>query len=164
MQLYANVATTAFIAAGIEDVDFDVLVSTILGTTVAAIPGMHLLTSSVLTGSANAFLTLRVGMITKEYCRCTIRVERSKIRRAATVQAAKLLGNIVKEGTVRLSKAVATGAKERTVRLSKAVATGAKEGTVRLTKAVATGTKTKIAETLKRIGSFRRTPKPEQAG
>ena len=71
VQLYANVASTAFIAAGIEDVDVDVLVSTVFGSTVAAIPGMHLLTTSVLSGSANAFLTLRVGMITKEYCRCT---------------------------------------------------------------------------------------------
>ena len=79
VQLYANVASTAFIAAGIEDVDLDVLVSTILGSTLAAIPGMHLLTNSVLIGSANAFLTLRVGMITKEYCRCTTRVEKSRI-------------------------------------------------------------------------------------
>jgi uncharacterized membrane protein YcjF (UPF0283 family) len=134
MQLYANVASTAFIAAGIEDVDVDVLVSTILGSTVASIPGMHLLASSVLTGSANAFLTLRVGMITKEYCRCTTSVEKSRIRRAATLQAAKLLGNIVKEGTVKLSKAAVTG------------------------------TKTKVAETFKRMGSFRGTPKPEQAG
>ena len=134
LQLYANVASTAFIAAGIEDVDFDVLASTILGSTVAAIPGMHLLASSILTGSANAFLTLRVGMITKEYCRCTARVEKSRIRRAATLQAAKLLGSIVKEGTVRLSKAAVTG------------------------------TKTKVAETFKRMGSFRGSPKPEQAG
>ncbi len=92
VRLYANVASTAFIAAGVEDVDIDVLVSTIFGSTVAAIPGMHLLASSVLSGSANAFLTLRVGMITKEYCRCTIQVEKSGLRRAATVQAAKLLG------------------------------------------------------------------------
>ena len=132
MQLYANVASTAFIAAGIEDVDLDVLVSTILGSTVASIPGMHLLTSSVLTGSANAFLTLRVGMITKEYCRCTTRVEKSRIRRAATLQAAKLLGAIVKEGTVKLSKAVATG------------------------------TKAKVAETFNRIVRRRRASEPEQ--
>jgi len=32
--------------------------------------------SSVLSGSANAFLTLRVGMITKEYGRCTVRLRR----------------------------------------------------------------------------------------
>lgn len=104
-RLYVNVASTAFIAAGIEDVDVDVLVGTMFGSTLAAIPGMTLLMGSILTGSANAFLTLRVGMITKEYCRCTTKVEKRGLRRAATVQAAKLLGSIVRDGTVRLSKA-----------------------------------------------------------
>ena len=104
-QLYANVASTAFIAAGVEDVDVDVLVGTVFGSTFAAIPGMHLLASSILSGSANAFLTLRVGMITKEYCRCTVRIEKRGLRRAATVQAGKLLGAIVRDGTVKLSKA-----------------------------------------------------------
>jgi hypothetical protein len=113
VQLYANVASTAFIAAGIEDVDVDVLVSTVFGSTVAAIPGMHLLTSSVLSGSANAFLTLRVGMITKEYCRCTVRVEKAGLRRAATVQAAKLLSAIVRDGTVKLSKAMVNASKSK---------------------------------------------------
>jgi len=113
VQLYANVASTAFIAAGIEDVDIDVLVSTVFGSTVAAIPGMHLLTSSVLSGSANAFLTLRVGMITKEYCRCTVRVEKAGLRRAATVQAATLLGSIVREGTIKLSKAMVKTSKTK---------------------------------------------------
>ncbi len=112
-QLYANVASTAFIAAGIEDIDVDVLVGTIFGSTVAAIPGMHLLASSVLSGSANAFLTLRVGMITKEYCRCTVRVEKTGLRRAATLKAAKLLGSIVKEGTVKLSKATMNATKSK---------------------------------------------------
>src|ERR1700688_1979962 len=111
VQLYANVASTAFIAAGIKDIDVDVLVGTIFGSTVAAIPGMHLLASSVLSGSANAFLTLRVGMITKEYCRCTVRVEKAGLRRAATLNAAKLLGSIVREGTVKLSKATMTASR-----------------------------------------------------
>jgi hypothetical protein len=105
VQLYANVASTAFIAAGIEDVDVDVVVGTVFGSTVAAIPGMHILTSSILTGSANAFLTLRVGMITKEYCRCTVESEKRGLRRAATLQAARFLGSIVRDGTGRLSKA-----------------------------------------------------------
>jgi hypothetical protein len=113
VQLYANVASTAFIAAGIEDIDVDVLVGTIFGSTVAAIPGMHLLASSVLSGSANAFLTLRVGMITKEYCRCTVRVEKAGLRRAATVKAAKLLGSIVREGTVKLSKATVNASRTK---------------------------------------------------
>src|SRR5579863_2018306 len=120
--------------SGIEDIDVDVLVSTVFGSTVAAIPGMHLLAEAVLSGSANAFLTLRVGMITKEYGRCTIQVEKSALRRAATLQAAKLLGNIVKEGTVKLSKAAVAG------------------------------TKTKLADTLKRMSGRRGNPEPEELG
>ena len=132
LQLYANVASTAFLAAGIEDVDVDVLVSTVFGSTVAAIPGMHLLAEAMLSGSANAFLTLRVGMITKEYCRCTARVEKSGLRRAATVQAAKLLGTIVKEGSIKLSKAAVSG------------------------------TRSRLAETWRRFGGRRGTPEAEQ--
>ncbi|HEV2401005.1 MAG TPA: DUF697 domain-containing protein [Candidatus Sulfotelmatobacter sp.] len=113
VQLYANVASTALIAAGIEDVDVDVLVGTVFGSTVAAVPGMHLLASSVLSGSANAFLTLRVGMITKEYCRARTRVEKKGLRRAATVQAAKLLGSIVREGTVKLTQATLNASKTK---------------------------------------------------
>ena len=113
VQLYANVGSTAFIAAGIEDIDIDTLVSTIFGSTVAAIPGMHLLTSSLLSGSANAFLTLRVGMITKEYCRCTVRLEKMGLRRAATLQAAKLLSTVVRDGTLRLSKAAMVASKNK---------------------------------------------------
>jgi hypothetical protein len=113
VQLYANVASTAFIAAGVEDVDVDVLVGTVFGSGVAAIPGMHLLASAVLSGSANAFLTLRVGMITKEYCRCTARLEKKGLRRAASLKAARLLGSIVQDGTVKLSKAVVTATKKK---------------------------------------------------
>ncbi|HTS07820.1 MAG TPA: DUF697 domain-containing protein [Candidatus Eisenbacteria bacterium] len=113
VQLYANVASTALMAAGVEDIDVDVLVGTVFGSTVAAIPGMHLLASSVLSGSANAFLTLRVGMITKEYCRARTRVEKKGLRRAATVQAAKLLGSIVCEGTVKLTQATLNASKAK---------------------------------------------------
>jgi hypothetical protein len=133
-QLYANVASTAFIAAGIEDVDVDVLVTTIFGSTVAAIPGMHLLAEAVLSGSANAFLSLRVGMIAKAYCRCTTRIEKSGLRRAATLQAAKLLGSIVKDGTAKLSKAAVTG------------------------------TKSKFVETWNRLRGSRGNPEPDQVG
>ncbi len=113
VQLYANVASTAFIAAGIEDIDVDVLVGTVFGSTVAAIPGMHLLASSILSGSANAFLTLRVGMITKEYCRCTTQVEKRGLRRAATLKAAKLLGSIVGDGTKKLTRATLNASKTK---------------------------------------------------
>jgi hypothetical protein len=129
VHLYANVASTAFIAAGIEDIDVDVLVGTVFGSTVAALPGMHLLASSVLSGSANAFLTLRVGMITKEYCRCMVRIEKTGLRRAATMKAAKLLGSIVREGTVKLSKATVNATKTKMSQaLDRVVRKGGKVG------------------------------------
>jgi hypothetical protein len=57
-------------------------------------------------------------MITKEYCRCPVRVEKTGLRRAATLKAAKLLGSIVREGTVKLSKATV---KASTMKLSHAL-------------------------------------------
>jgi hypothetical protein len=52
-------------------------------------------------------------MITKGYCRCTVRIEKRGVRRAATVQAARLLGSIVKEGVAKLSKAFKESSKSK---------------------------------------------------
>jgi hypothetical protein len=69
--------------------------------------------SSVLTGTANAFLTLRVGIIAKGYCGSLVVAEKRTLRRAASAEAAKLLGSIVRQGTSRLSKAVWDASKGR---------------------------------------------------
>ena len=76
IQLYANVAGTAFLASEFEDVDISEQVEPVLSSTLGAlavtIPGVQLaasiLVNSVLTGAANAFLTLRVGIIARRYC------------------------------------------------------------------------------------------------
>jgi hypothetical protein len=62
--------------------------------------------NSVLTGTANAFLTLRVGIIARRYCGSLVLTEKRTLRRTASAEAAKLLGTIVKQGTTRLSKAL----------------------------------------------------------
>jgi len=113
VHLYANVASTALVASDVEDIDVDGLLGTFFGSGIAALPGMHLLASSVLSGAANAFLTLRVGMIAKQYCDCLVRVEKRSIRRTATVQAAKLIGRIVKDGVARMTSAAAAVPKEK---------------------------------------------------
>jgi len=114
IQLYANVAGTAFLASEFEDLDISDQVEPILSSTLGAlavtIPGIQLaasiLVNSVLTGTANAFLTLRVGIIARRYCGSLILAEKRVLRRAATAEAATLLGSIVRQGTARLSKAV----------------------------------------------------------
>jgi len=114
IQLYANVAGTAFLASEFEDIDIseqgEPVLSSTLGALAVTIPGVQLaasiLVNSVLTGAANAFLTLRVGIIARRYCGSLVIDEKRSIRRAASAEAAKLLGSIVKQGTAKLSKAL----------------------------------------------------------
>ena len=114
IQLYANVAGTAFLASEFEDIDISEQVEPILSSTLGAlavtIPGVQLaasiLVNSVLTGTANAFLTLRMGIIARRYCGSLIIAEKRTLRRAASAEAAKLLGSIVRQGTTKLSKAL----------------------------------------------------------
>jgi hypothetical protein len=114
IQLYANVAGTAFLASEFEDIDISEQVEPVLSSTLGAlavtIPGVQLaasiLVNSVLTGTANAFLTLRVGIIARRYCGSLVIAEKRTLRRAASAEAAKLLGSIVRQGTTKLSKAL----------------------------------------------------------
>jgi hypothetical protein len=114
IQLYANVAGTAFLASEFEDIDIseqvEPVLSSTLGALAVAIPGVQLaasiLVNSVLTGTANAYLTLRVGIIARRYCGSLVIAEKRTLRRAASAEAAKLLGSIVRQGTTKLSKAL----------------------------------------------------------
>jgi hypothetical protein len=121
IRLYANVAGTAFLASELEDVDISEQVEPVLSSTLGAltvtIPGVQLaaslLVNSVLTGTANAFLTLRVGIIARRYCGSLVITEKRTLRRTASAEAAKLLGSIVKQGTTKLSKALWRASKGR---------------------------------------------------
>jgi len=119
--LYTNVAFTVFMASELDDIDVSEQVQPVVSSTLSAvslsIPGMQALASilvnSVLTGAANAFLTLRVGVIAKRYCGSLVPAERRSLRRSATVEAARLLGSIVREGTGRVSRALWEVSKDR---------------------------------------------------
>jgi hypothetical protein len=75
-----------------------------------AIPGFQVMTSimvnSLLSGSANAFLTLRVGIIAKDYCGSLVAQPRTQVRRDATAEAARLLSGIVKDCGKRVRDAI----------------------------------------------------------
>ena len=119
--LYGNVAATAFIAAQLDDVDLAAqvqpLVSGVLGSAAGAVPGLHaagtLLVNSLLNGTANAFLTLRVGTIAKRYCGALVLPERRAVRRLAVSQAAQMLGTIARDGAKRVGGAFWTASKAR---------------------------------------------------
>lgn len=112
--LYSNVAATAFVAGELEDIDLTEQIQPILaavfGSAAGAIPGFGaatgLFVNSVTTGSANAFLTLRVGVITRQYCRSVVLPSRRVIRRTALAEATQMLGGIALTGTRRVAAAL----------------------------------------------------------
>lgn len=112
--LYTNVAATAFIAGELEDIDvgeqIQPMVTTVLGSSVAAIPGMSaaatLFVNSVVTGAGNAYLTLRVGVLAREYCRLGKNSDRRSLRRSAALQALPLLGSIVSDGAASVASSI----------------------------------------------------------
>lgn len=113
--LYVNVMTTAFVAGEIEDLDLAQqirpVMQSVLGGAAGAVPGLQtasaVVASSIVSGSANAFLTLRVGVVTRRYCDALARPERKALRRAAFTEAAGMLGAIAATGTRRVLGAVA---------------------------------------------------------
>jgi hypothetical protein len=117
--LYSNVAVTAFVAGELDDLELHQMIQPVvagsLGAVGGAIPGFQVFTTimvnSLLSGSANAFLTLRVGMIAKTYCGSLVAQPRTKVRRSATAQSARLLSGIVRESGARVRDAIWTEVK-----------------------------------------------------
>ena len=102
-QLYANVAATTFLVGNIEDLEIDEQVDLIIhkvigGSVFGGVPGAHgvatFLTTSFVNGSVNALLTLRVGVITKNYFGYQPLGSRRRIRRAASAEAARMFGGV----------------------------------------------------------------------
>ncbi len=119
--LYSNVAATAFVAGEIDDLDLAAqvqpIVGSMLGSTAGAIPGLGgattIFMNSVMTGTANAFLTLRVGVIAAQYCRSVVLPARKSIRRRAVVEATGMLGGIAYEGSRRVMASVTAAGKNK---------------------------------------------------
>jgi len=119
--LYGNVASTALIASQLDDLDLaeqvQPLVSGVLGSAAGSVPGLQaasvLLVNSVVTGTANAFLTLRVGIIAKRYCGALVLPERRVLRRLAVSQAAQMLAAIARDGAKRVGGAFWSASKAR---------------------------------------------------
>jgi hypothetical protein len=111
--LYGNVAGTALVASQLDDVDLSEqlqpVLSGVLGSVAGAIPGLQatsaILVNSMVAGAANAFLTLRVGVIAKRYCGALVVPERRALRRAAASEAAGMLAGITRDGARRVAQA-----------------------------------------------------------
>lgn len=122
VRLYANVGITAFLATELDDLDIgpqvEPVITAAMGTSlVSYVPGFSHISSivanSLLDGAANAFLTLRVGVIARKYCGMLVQTERKTIRRHATVMAAQMIGSIVMDSAKAVTAAIWDAAKKK---------------------------------------------------
>lgn len=121
-KLYMQVASVVFMARTIEDSDLiesqiEPLITTILGESLAsAIPGMvpitNIIVSSLMEGSLNALLTLRVGIITQSYLGMEKPESKSFIQKNASLQALGQIGIILKDNGKIVAKSVMRAAKK----------------------------------------------------
>lgn len=102
--LYANVAGSSFLASEIEDLDISQQVEPVInsflknsaGKSIPVLgPTANIILDSLLEGSTNAFLTLRVGNIAQKYCGCNEVTNQKSIRRNAFTESASQLKSIV---------------------------------------------------------------------
>jgi len=108
--LYANVGGAAFVAGELQDSE---LLAVLGAPVTAGVTGMipmagaspliSLLVRSLLDGSANALLTLRIGILARRYAGLRLEGDRSAISRSASLEAAGLLGGVVSRGSARVA-------------------------------------------------------------
>jgi len=115
------VAGAALIASEIEDLDISqqiepVVNSMLKNATGKSLPligsSAHVVMDSLLEGSTNAFLTLRVGNITKKYCGSNGVVNRKIIRRTAFTESANQLAKVVSETSSKIMGGIFTATKK----------------------------------------------------
>lgn len=118
INLYANIAGTSFLAGSIEDFGVEEYIRELMaplvgGSAVGALPGAQAIagaiTTSVLTGSTNCLLTLRCGIVARNYL--TLDMESSgAMRRSATLEAARMFVGLSAGTVAHVTKALVKGA------------------------------------------------------
>ena len=112
-KLYVNVLATALLAEGLEDMELDEVVPLMGENGIAKIPGASLVFSSAMQGFSNAFLTLRIGIITREYIFYEGRsLTKVTIRKSAIKEALVLMKPTVK-GIIKIIPDMITNVKEK---------------------------------------------------
>ena len=113
LYIYGNVGANVLVADNLQDVDFAGIVTPVVTAAIpslkGAMPGLQgistLLVNSFANGAANAFLTLRVGLIARDYCAALTYPDKARIRRGATVAALAMVAEIAKEQGTRVAQA-----------------------------------------------------------
>lgn len=138
LSLYRNVATTAFLAEGLEDLDIaehvEPVIRAAFGSSVVALvpgagPAASYLMQSILQGTANAYLTLRIGTLSRYYCGAVTAVDARTARRNAAVHAAGMLASIVTSSAAGVVSAILSAVKRAGGTTIQTAAAGLREWT-----------------------------------
>ena len=123
-KLYSNVFGTVLLSRQIDDLDLlseqlEPVISSIFGGSVGSIvPGVSFavtfIVDSLMEGSINALLMLRVGLITQRYLSSITKVDNRTIGKSATIQACNLLGTLISENSKRIVDAIYNSIKNAT--------------------------------------------------
>lgn len=112
INLYANIAATAFLAGsldefGIEDTIHELVGPLMAGSALGAVPGGEAIagtiTASILTGSTNALLAMRCGIVARNYMSLDLDAK-GKMRRSATLEAARMFMTISSETVSKVTR------------------------------------------------------------
>jgi hypothetical protein len=102
-KLSVNVLSTAIIAESLEDMNFSELFPSTGVNTLSEIPILKTVTGSFAQGVGNALLSLRVGIITRNYLFMNIKgLKKSEIRKLAFGEAVILLPRVLMESMKKL--------------------------------------------------------------
>ncbi len=139
--LYANVGATVFAASQLEDLDVreqiePVIRAAVGGGVASFVPGLaevaSIVMNAVLDGTANAYLTLRVGIICQTYCRSMTAIDRKTARRNSSLAAASMLGSIVAGSAGSVIKAIAAATRKAGGSVVESAATGIRGAAAKL--------------------------------
>jgi hypothetical protein len=137
VNLYVNIAATSFLAGSIEEFGIEEYIHELMGPLVAGsalgvMPGAEAVastvTSSVLSGSTNALLAMRCGIVARNYMSLDLD-RRGAMRRSATLEAARMFMSISGETVAQVTKLLVKGS-------SRAVKGGAKKAFTSMGKGV----------------------------
>jgi hypothetical protein len=137
VNLYVNIAATSFLAGSIEEFGIEEYIHELMGPLVAGsalgvMPGAEAVastvTSSVLSGSTNALLAMRCGIVARNYMSLDLD-RRGAMRRSATLEAAGMFMSISGETVAQVTRLLVKGS-------SRAVKGGAKKAFTSMGKGV----------------------------
>ena len=125
LYLYSQIASVVLVAGSIEDMNLiedqlEPILTTLLGSSIlSAIPGAvgitTLVTNSLVEGSVNALLTLRVGIVCQRYLSSPVDLDKKTLRKGAFYEATGHLGSIIANNGMLVVKSITTATKKATI-------------------------------------------------